>query len=214
MKMKKSLGLFGLLAAAMCTTAVASTTFSFNSAFLGGVSSHLSDAAGVAGVDGLPYGVLIDLDGGGFANTTYDPITHTPGATIPLTSGGLATDAVLVFAADLTSDTSALLEGAPVFGVPGGPGGITSVVVNYTNGIAAGQTFEVIWFDPSLGSAGLLGSAQFDIPADTGAFLTVDQVFQGVDPVRAADDITFVPEPSAALLGAFGVLGLLRRRRS
>lgn len=195
--------------------ASATTTFAFNE-FGGGISSSLSNAAGASNVNGLFYGVIIDKDGGGFATTTYDPVVPVLGQTFSLTSGGLSTDAVIVFAANLTGDQT--FEGA-FTDAGGGPsqqwGGVSGVSVSYTNGIAAGQTFQLIWFDPSLGTAGVLSSNQFVIPTDAGATLDVDDVFLGADPIRAATGITFqvVPEPTTAILGAIGALGLLRRRR-
>ena len=195
-------------------SASASTTFTFNSPFVGGVSSNLSDASGTVGVNGLFYGVLVDTNGGSFASSTYDAVTLSLGGVYSLKTSGVATDAVLVLASDKTSNTSAFLEGGLI--VSGGNGGVTSVTINYTNGIAAGQTFSLIWFDSSNNTAGLLSSSQFILPTDSGSFVTADSVFVGVDPVRSATGVIFVPvpEPSVGVLGALGGLVLFRRRRN
>lgn len=213
-----------LVTASLAVTAassMAATNFIFNEAFSGGISSGLSDAAGLAAVNGLNYGVIIDLDGGPFQTTTYDALPGLPAAGIgtPLTTlNGLATDAVLVMAGDLTADQS---FGNAFTDIGGGDhsvgGGVAGVTVNYDAGTAQGQFFQLIWFDAGFdgtGTAGSLASGEFVLPANLGGTFNVDDVFIGPDPVRSATGITFVPEPSAALLGAFGVLGLLRRRRA
>ncbi len=193
--------------------AKASTLFQFNEFFSGGISSNLSDAIGSSAVNGLYWGVIVDKDGGGLSTTTFDPITLAFNSTIALTSGLAATDAVLVIAGDFTGDQSFGGAFTDVGGTTGTAGGVSGITVNYTNGIASGQSFLLVWFDPSGTQAGSLASNEFLLPTDTGATLTVDDVFIGADPIRPATGITFVPEPSSLLLGALGALCLLRRKR-
>jgi len=189
------------------------TVFQFNEAFSGGISSNLSNAAGVAATNGLFWGIIVDTNGGGLSTTTFDPVLPVFSSTVALTSGGAATDAVVVFAADFTGDQSFGGGFTDVSGTTGTAGGVSALTVNYTNGIAVGQSFQIIWFDTTNNTAGVLSSAEFLIPADAGSVVTVDNVFIGADPIRAATGLNFIPEPSTMLLGAFGALGLLRRRR-
>ena len=87
------------------------------------------------------------------------------------------------------------------------------------NGIGTGDAFRIIWFDTTVtgGTAlagqeyGTLENAAFLIPGD-GATVPFTTLFAGADPLKQMTH-TFVPEPSAALLGLLGVAGLLRRRR-
>lgn len=194
----------------------ATTVFQFNEAFSGGISSNLSNAAGESATNGLFYGIIVYTAGSSSTTTTYDPIVPALSSTLALTSNGVATGAVVIFASDLTADQSFGGAFTDSGGVTGTAGGVSGVTVTYNNGIASGQSFQLIWFDTNLQTAGVLSSSEFLIPADTGAALTVDDIFIGEDVVRAATGLSFgvIPEPSTALLGAIGALGLLRRRRN
>jgi hypothetical protein len=110
------------------------------------------------------------------------------------------------------------------------PGKIVSILgvvsnVPATNPIVAGTKFAVVWFDTAVASnaATLVGGQQYGlltnplmvVPADGGT-TNVSALFStNPDPAKPANQftVTGIPEPSAALLGALGVLGLLRRRR-
>jgi uncharacterized protein (TIGR03382 family) len=202
---------FGLMAGWSASNAA--TVFQFNEAFSGGISSNLSNAAGLAATNGLFWGIIIDKDGGSLSRTTFDPIVPTFSSVVALTAGGAATDAIVVFADSFTADQSFGGGFTDVSGTTGTAGGVSAITVNYTNGIVAGQTFQLIWFDSVTKTAGVLSSPEFVVPADAGNVVTVDDVFIGADPIRAATGITFIPEPSTMMLGALGALGLLRRRR-
>jgi hypothetical protein len=78
----------------------------------------------------------------------------------------------------------------------------------------AGDVFRIIWFDPDGVNAGTLSDGSFVLPPD-GAIVSRTAPFLGFDGVKSAFGTTFtvVPEPSVSLLGAFGVMILLRRRR-
>jgi hypothetical protein len=93
-----------------------------------------------------------------------------------------------------------------------------------TNAIVTGTPFAIVWFDSTITSAtqalgggtkyGLLSNAAWTIPA-AGATQNISSFFSASpDPWKLANTFTVVPEPSAAILGAIGALGLLRRRRN
>jgi len=207
---------------ALAGASMASVTLSFNAAFSGGVSSNLANQAGVVS-NGLFYGVIIDTANNGVL-AQYGAIVPALGSSYSLvTTTSTSTDDILILATDTTSNTGTLLEDD--FLTPGGNGGVLGVAdINLSGGIGAGDKFFLVWLDGN--KAGSLTDASFTIPAD-GSLVDYGAPFVGVDPVRNALSsyvgtsgtptgvgITFVPEPSAALLGALGALGLLRRRRA
>ncbi|WP_035609659.1 PEP-CTERM sorting domain-containing protein [Haloferula sp. BvORR071] len=213
MKLNKLIVTFLALAASF-TAANAAVTVAFNAPFAGGLSSGFTTTAGVAGTNGLKWGIIVDTTGNGLLST-YDQVALVQGTSVSLTTnGGTATGDRLIFAANLTSDSS---QGGQAlesdFATPGGNGGVDGLSFALAaNGIAVGQAFSIVWFDSSTNKAGSLSNAQFLVPAD-GQTVTYDAPFVGVDPVRQASNISFVPEPSSLLLGALGVFGLIRRRR-
>lgn len=100
------------------------------------------------------------------------------------------------------------------------------MAVPATNAIVAGNQFAVVWFDSTVTSAtqqlaggnkyGLITDPAWVVPA-AGATQNISTFFAtSPDPVKTASafTVTGIPEPSAALLGAIGALGLLRRRRN
>ncbi|WP_265594539.1 hypothetical protein [Haloferula sp. BvORR071] len=183
-------------------------TIAFNAPFSGGMSSNLANSLGVVS-NGMKWGIMVDTNANGFLSV-YDFVPLVQGASISLTTnGGEATGDRLILALDLTSDSSQggqALEGD--FLTPGGNGGVSGISFALSNGLAAGQSFFLVWFDGTFERSGFLGSPQFVIPAD-GQTVTYAQVFEGLDPIRPAS----FPEPSSALLGLLGAFGLWRRRR-
>jgi len=85
----------------------------------------------------------------------------------------------------------------------------------------AGASYDLAWSDANPGSAttsnSLTGITQFQNAGHaTTAGATIDRLRFRTDGdwgAYALDDVSLVPEPSAALLGCLGLLGLLRRRR-
>ncbi len=71
-----------------------------------------------------------------------------------------------------------------------------------------------IQFQPEVEGVGGTSSALFaDATILRGDSTIVSGAAGPTDPQNGEPGITFIPEPSVALLGAFGILGLLRRRR-
>lgn len=224
MKVKNRLVvLLGLIAGV--SSLQASVTISFNSPFVGGMSGGFANTGGVV-TNGMHWGIFIDGSNNGLVD--YAPITPSVNAIVNLVNAttSIATDDWMYFAGDLTADSSqggVLSEGD--FVTPGANGGVSTFInLNLVSPALAGKAFSLFWLEG--GKAGLLSDAQFILPPD-GSTVTFDNPFVGVDPVRTAGlaysgtsgtstgpAVNFVPEPSAALLGAIGALGLLRRRRN
>jgi len=206
--MKKSLCVL-LAFGVSFVSATGTVTLSFNAPFTGGVSSNLANASGTV-TNGMSWGIIVDANGNGFS-TSYDLVSFSSGQHA-LSVGGVSSDDVLIISTDLTQNTSAFLEGDLT--TSGGNGGVTSITnLAYSGNVASGDVFHLVWIDPSGNTAGSLADASFVLPSDGSSSDAFAAAFVGTDPVRPATGITFVPEPSAALLGGFGALGLLRRRR-
>lgn len=200
----------------------AAVTIAFNAAFTGGVSANLANSAGVA-TNNMFYGILI----GSVDPAGYLPVTASLGGAVNLISAttSLPSGTWMYFASDKTADSSGLLEGD--FSTPGGNGSVQGIInLPLVSPALATAAFKLFWIDPSGGVAGLLSDASFVLPPD-GSTVTIDAPYVGIDPIRRAGlaysgtsgvstgpGVTFIPEPSAALLGALGALGLLRRRRN
>lgn len=218
MKKKLLLALFGLIAAQASHAAV---TLQFGSS-TDGFLTNLQNSSGQANQT-LVWGIIVDTTGNGF-----NPGGYLPGATIAdnaqagFTNGqilGGSTDDVLVIS-QLLMATGGSGDGSTGLAKPTNLTGL-----NFANGISQGDRFALVWFDATVkndGSVFVNGSKygfytrdEFVIPADSGSAVSFAALFAGADPVRLAE-YTFgvIPEPSTALLGAVGALGLLRRRRN
>jgi hypothetical protein len=183
------------------------------------------------GFDGFSSLTSTAVDGGSLLSgqTTYDPgfvRTGTSGTgALPngqvLTIGGIASDDRIFFSSNLMA-------------VVGGEARATQLQsMNYGAGMAAGDKYGIVWFNSTtLGGAAVTNSETFGfwtkdgvspttgtvLPADPGSYTTAAN---GPSALFGADNtaglktagITFVPEPSVALLGALGIFGLVRRRR-
>lgn len=221
MKIKQTLLLF----AALVVPASAAVTLNtqFGSAF---------NSSGVAVADGTLWALVVDTNNDGiftgFSNNG--------------SLAGNAAAANTFFTGNQSLSLGTVLNGNTVFALGGfnaaGPG-ITAdtVVLNYgTNGTAAALSYAFYWFPgatysgpgvQTIGSqvGGLNTTSNngiFDagmvLPNDgslisTGA-ANVDGGGTIPDATFQAVNLTVIPEPSAALLGAIGALGLLRRRRN
>ena len=209
--MKAKLIISALLLAA--SSAFGTVTLQFSNT----TNSTANFANGVGtGGSTLLWGVVIDAGGNGF-NTSYEPgLSYTAGLqTLAGTDDVVWIQGTMILFTD-TQVTNGQADGQAV-----GDNRVTTAsgVSFGVNGIGTGDAFRIIWFDVTAqgGTAqagqkyGTLENAAFVIPGD-GSTVPFTTFFAGADPLKQMTH-TFVPEPSAALLGLLGVAGLLRRRR-
>lgn len=225
--MKSKTAIFAALIA-LTGSALGSVTINFSS-FDAQVAQNFANSGGVA-TDGMFYGIIVDGNGDGFSSSYAAVNLALSGQYLLTTTSGGATGDVMILSGFLTGDTSGYVD---IDGNAGGTGGLFDVAdIPFGTGVGAGiglgDAFRVVWFSPGNSeSAGYLADASFTMPAD-GGLVDITAPFAGTDPIRSAglgytgtsgtptdlQGITFVPEPSSALLGAVGALGLLRRRRN
>jgi hypothetical protein len=218
-----------LITAATAATSFASVSLQISLTTAGnGVLAGLQNSSGSQAA--LRWGIVVDVNGDGFlgssALTPYDGgFTYTATTAIPLSSSSVLTDDVLYISSAAMASTTNANDGAAGQFRPTSISGIP-----FGGAVAAGKSFAVIWFDETaLGGTAATGSfygmvttpttadpAQaLVLPAD-GATVNYSKNFLGAESARPAG-LQFgvaVPEPSAAILGAVGALGLLRRRRN
>lgn len=221
-----------ILASLSCGAANAAVTVSFSNA--SAALTNFNNGAGVGNTN-LVWGILVDTAGNGFAGGTganfYDQGFSLNATTTALTltaNNGLATDDRLFLApGQMALSTTIDSGGGTVNRI------LSMASMNMANGVNFGQSYAIIWFDsttrvtttqgmkygifvPPATVVGIANTTTVDkLPGADGTF-DYAPVFAGAD---SAKSMSFslggaaVPEPSAALLGALGALGLLRRRR-
>jgi len=217
--MKTAKTLLLLIAATGYSQAASTLTFGSSSIF----ATNWANGAGTGG-SLLAWGIVIDTDGDGFDSSSYFEGTNyaTGLQTMKLSASTNSDDVLFVGSSGnlMTLTTNANDSGAI------GLNRIGAVAsVPYTNGISQGDSFAIIWFNKTAlgGSAvagdkfGVFTNAAFIMPSDGTASAPFTSVFTGADTLKTMN-FSFqgevIPEPSAALLGAVGALGLLRRRRA
>jgi hypothetical protein len=218
MKLKALLFVVFTSAAQLSNAAI---TIQFYEPYFGGIVDNLANAAGVA-TNGMRWGILVDTSANGFASdgTAYDP--YLAGVTTAgfFSAGSAITDDYFIPGA-LTVDGSTLYPFGD-FGstTPGNGSIVDDIVVNYTNGISLNDRFALIWFSTNSSGEGdkygFFSDPSFVLPADNGATVSFGTPFQGIDPVRPANNTfgaTVIPEPSRMMLLGFGLVGLFFRRR-
>jgi hypothetical protein len=187
------------------------------------VLTNLQNSAGQTNQT-LVWGIVVDTTGNGFAPGTYSPgfsvsdnaVGNSPNGQFLSTASGASDD--LLFISSNLMTLSGTGDNSTGFARPTN---LTSL--NYVNGVTQNDNFALIWFDFTTKTGqvagegskyGFLTNAGFVLPADAGSSVTFAPLFAGPDPARPAN-LTFgvIPEPSTALLGLLGVLGLVRRRR-
>lgn len=229
--MKSRLLLTGILlgiasASQAAVTLQMSSTTNYATNFLSGVGSNAATMA---------WGIVVDASGNGFAGTAANPYASfgnisadSNGAVLSTLSGGVSDD-VLYVSSNLMNLTSSATDGSTI-----GMNRITNLSsIVYSNGVGTGDRYQVIWFDtiafgtasqgtkygmfelPATVLAAPWSSAANLLPADPGTYAAAP-AFAGADATKSMSFTVgvAVPEPSAALLGAIGALGLLRRRRN
>ncbi len=223
--MKKTL-ITSVILAALVSTSFATVTLSFNSPTSGGINGlSTSNLLDTTGVNGLVWGIVVDANGGGFDTenwTSWTLSTTTTGFAIPGSTG----DILYIGSSNNLTQTT--------IGTQGGIGGVNQIAslnivgqasVNgsgNTLATVAGDAFAIIWFDAGVAigestngvNFGLFQHSSLKLPGD-GFSINYGPGFAGAEagtPLRPTFSI--VPEPSAALLGGLGLLGLLRRRRN
>jgi|LakMenE01Jun11ns_1017448.scaffolds.fasta_scaffold9819197_1 MYXO-CTERM domain-containing protein len=200
--------------------------------------TNFMNGAGTSANSALVWGVLVDTAGDGFDGgstlSPYDEGFSLAATSTPLSltvSNGSATDDRLYIAAGfLSANTTIDSAGGSVNRA------LTMGNMSYAAGVAAGQSYAIIWFDtttrPTVTSEGLkygiytppstnftsggyTGAANV-LPPDPGTYSTLPAVFAGADTVKTMGYSlgVAVPETSTSLLGALGALALLRRRRN
>jgi hypothetical protein len=94
-------------------------------------------------------------------------------------------------------------------------------VVKFDLSAAAASDSVTVWLNPTLGGVGDptggIAVSGVDLAWNTLMFSDYDGNSAAWDEVRWGTDfnsVTTIPEPTSALLGSFGVLALLRRRRA
>jgi hypothetical protein len=197
----------------------AATTLQFSVPFSGFIASNFADQFGNTNPSTpLQWGIVIDTGGNGFSGLgqAYTEYAFGPSTSGFLQFGGVASDDFFLSSGSVLGDTSALLETGGT--TQGGPGSLGNIIVNYTGGIAPGQSYGIIWFSTnSTGANDFYGFLNMGavLPADNIAAFDASAPFAGVDPIRSATfQFQAIPEPSRFLLIGFaGLLGLLRRRR-
>jgi len=223
--MKKTL----LLALALSGSLHAAQTLQFAATGATGVFTNLQSSTGST-TSTLVWGIVVSTTNSTFAGSTAaspydfsglvvsDNLTLTNGQALTV-SNGTATDDRLYISSNLMSLSG---TGDSSTGVAR-PTNLNSLI--YSNGVTAGDSFALIWFDfttktgqsMSLGdNYGMLALPGFVLPADAGSSTSFASLGAGADPVRTASLELGVPVPetSTSLLGALGALALLRRRRN
>ncbi len=220
MKVKNLVLALVLASAASSSAATVVVQFSAGTAT---VATGFADALGSAAA-GLAWGIIVSN-----GDAVFSPV---PEGFMLSTTTGLGTNGTQLGVSNDYFFGSSVLTAAQATGGEAGTLGKIGQLTAITKGVGAvtGSAFALVWFDRSVTSAtgtvtggtkyGLLTDPSFVIPADgvTQSLATAAALNGGAsgDLVKPANTFTVqgVPEPSAALLGALGALGLLRRRRN
>jgi hypothetical protein len=204
--------------------------------------SNFANAAGTGvasdGSNRMVWGIIVDTAGDGFDGASLtNPYSHGFALTAVGTVNGVRLSTTLDGVTNtLTDDYLFISSNLMAVNSAATPpdGSLTNMnrITNLSNinlnsvgnptGVLATQAFAIVWFD-ALALSGTSSSGQrygvfnpggLTLPSD-GNTQSYATAFDGVDDLKPMSYTLSspIPEPSVALLGAFGVLGLLRRRR-
>jgi hypothetical protein len=210
-----------LLALALTSLSHAASTIAFSGTT--NYATNFLNGTGAA-TSKLIWGIIVDSGRNGFADGQYMPgfslaagSGTNAGAPVQLSISSGLTDDYLIVSGNIMNLTTNTTDGGTV-----GINRITGLnSFSYAPTMEGGDPFKVVWFNATaLGgtaAAGLkYGTFQTatlnTIPADPTPSINYQAAFAGADAPKPMA-FTVVPETSAALLGALGALGLLRRRR-
>ena len=192
--------------------AFSASTLQFNSASL--KATGFNNAASNA-VGGLSYGIIIDTTGNGFYNNGI----NYNGFTMPVASAGTflarGDNAVITDDFFFWNGQTTL---ASITGTDGGNNALSTSFANIpngSNGVSAGDSFAIIWFDTNSmnGSKyGFLTDPIFTVPNDT-ATISVASAAVFSSSAGPSLNILGVPEPSRIILAGLGLVGFIFRRR-
>lgn len=213
------------LAAAATASASITLTMQFGQAY---------DSSNALVPDGSLWALVVDHDGGGFAGFN----TGSSLAEANVATPGVADN---FFTAGQSLAVGNIVGGGTIFalgafnGTANGLTGLAIAELVFTygvDGLAAGRNVAFYWFPgATLGGENKIGSqvggistlaadvgvGPMVLPPDGAAVnfgaATTGDAAGSLSPA-AFTAVNLIPEPSAALLGALGALGLLRRRRN
>ena len=226
--MKITLAIASLIGLAGLAQAAVTLQFSDTSNYLSNFANGAGSSTAADASNRMVWGIIVDggVDGFNGANAVtqyksgFSLASNNTGIALSTTTTGadtIATNDVLYIAGALMASNSSALDGAPV--------NMNRLLafsnLTYGGNVAAGKSFAIVWFDKlALGGTATTGmkygvfATGLALPADPGTY-NLSSNFAGADPLKTqAFVVDAVPEPSAALLGAIGALGLLRRRRN
>jgi len=217
------------------TTNNGTRTFNFNGGTLratGDTAGFMNLGTGTARANVRNGGAIIDTNS--FNVTVGQALEHSNIGGDNATDGGLTKTGLgsltLTNAANTYTGNTLILNGELATGATGnlGLGNVTvtdsiTAALNLGNGSSIADTATLFFGDDATitlnngSTETLFGVTQTDDSQSIGAgvYTAGDlNTFFGVTSFLGSGTLTVVPEPSAALLGGLGVLGLLRRRRN
>ena len=187
------------------------TELQFSTLFDGNVLSGIADEDGVV-TNGLSWGILVGAPGSDFST----PLVTELG--LSTVDGEELASGLRFFSGGVTAEVPPFADDGPANGA------VLSANFDFTGftpNVGMSDEFALIWFGNGITSGdtlevganyGILTNPVFVLEGD--GVLDRNSPFAGPEgPFAANLVVQGVPEPSAALLGLIGVLGMLRRRR-
>lgn len=216
--MKLTKVVIAALIATMSFSSAATVVVQFSSG-TATIATGFADASGSAAA-GLVWGIIVSNGDNVFTDIPANFVLSTTTSATSGTQIGSSNDYYF---------GSSVLTANQATGAEAGALGKIGSLSNITKGPSAttGASFALVWFDRSITSptGTITGGTKYGVLTDPIFLIPADGVTQNLtaaaalnggasgDPLKLANTVTVIPEPSAALLGAIGALGLLRRRR-